>query len=408
MNALHWYTLTPLDVWMFRDAKPFAPGDRAWAGSEFPPSGQTIAGALCRLLNKKTQFALTGPFLCRSDSERAALFFPHPLGFEGSTPLVPAAWDEDSHLHDPHRDERELSVLLSDPSVPSPLIHHSQSEVPETSSKERPIPYISAKDLLNYLKVGHCQGTFTNRRSPRSPTERDDASEPWEIEHRPHNSMQAGSRQVKNADGYFVENAIRLKPYWCLAIALRDPLDVQCPATLRLGGEGHRAILDRAPTTIAKEWQAIAQTSEQNSQQGGQLVAYLATPGVFERRRLPYPKAPKEKQVAYCRAWPWEWSLATPANPNQTPGPLVSVATDKPVPIGGRYQFEPTSEQQARGRTKASLPSPQVFAAPAGSQYYLNALKGDRPQLYQASDDAPNYVKRWYQLGYSNMLWTTF
>ena len=38
-----WYTITPLDTVLFRDAKPFAPGERAWAGSVFPPPSQAIA-----------------------------------------------------------------------------------------------------------------------------------------------------------------------------------------------------------------------------------------------------------------------------------------------------------------------------------------------------------------------------
>ncbi|MFS8902211.1 hypothetical protein NW845_12730, partial [Synechococcus sp. H60.2] len=43
---MSWFVLSPLDVWMFRDARPFAPGERAWATSGFPPSGHTLAGAL--------------------------------------------------------------------------------------------------------------------------------------------------------------------------------------------------------------------------------------------------------------------------------------------------------------------------------------------------------------------------
>ncbi|MFM7714712.1 MAG: type III-B CRISPR module-associated Cmr3 family protein, partial [Microcystis sp.] len=46
---MYWYTITPLDVLLLRDAKPFSPGERAWAGSTFPPNGHTIAGALSAL-----------------------------------------------------------------------------------------------------------------------------------------------------------------------------------------------------------------------------------------------------------------------------------------------------------------------------------------------------------------------
>lgn len=51
---MFWYTLTPYDVLLFRDAKPFTPGERAWAGSVFPPNGHTLAGAIRGLLGKKS------------------------------------------------------------------------------------------------------------------------------------------------------------------------------------------------------------------------------------------------------------------------------------------------------------------------------------------------------------------
>ena len=47
---MNWYTITPLDVYVFKMLKPFTPGERAWAGSVFPPNGHTIAGALRKLL----------------------------------------------------------------------------------------------------------------------------------------------------------------------------------------------------------------------------------------------------------------------------------------------------------------------------------------------------------------------
>ena len=411
---LHWYTLTPLDVWLFRDAKPFAPGERAWASSSFPPSGQTIAGALRSLLNSDRNFQFTGPFLCRSDGTYASLYFPAPRAFDDNIPLVPVLWDKTSHFYDPDnpyapnsKDSEStdhLPLLLTDPATPSPLVHFSECPPPSTNSKDKKkrSPYICARELLTYLKGGHCQKHFLQKLEDI----------PWSTERRPHNAMQPGTRQVKDADGYFVENAIRLDTYWCLAIALEQRLDVQCPAVVRLGGEGHRAILNCAPTTVKEDWEKIAAVSRRNYSTGDRLVGYLATPGIFERRRLPHPKAdPTKEGIATCRAWPWEWKLATRSNPNQKEtGPLVSVATDKPLPIGGRYQFNPTDKQiEEEERKKANLPLPQVFAAPAGSQYFLQVEEGgDRPQLFQASDEAPPFVKRWHQLGYTNMLWLPY
>jgi len=46
----------------------------------------------------------------------------------------------------------------------------------------------------------------------------------WTVETRTHNVIEVGTRQVKAADGYFVENAVRLHAGWSLAIALLEIL----------------------------------------------------------------------------------------------------------------------------------------------------------------------------------------
>lgn len=61
---MHWYTLTPLDILLFRDAKPFSPAERAWSESVFPPNGHAIAGALRGLVGSREHWQLIGPFLC--------------------------------------------------------------------------------------------------------------------------------------------------------------------------------------------------------------------------------------------------------------------------------------------------------------------------------------------------------
>jgi CRISPR-associated protein Cmr3 len=84
--------------------------------------------------------------------------------------------------------------------------------------------------------------------------DKDGEAKPWTVETRPHNAMTDGTRQVKDADGYFVENAIRLQPGWSLAIGIDQEIDT--PTTLRLGGEGHRAILQRCQE-LDKQWQTL-------------------------------------------------------------------------------------------------------------------------------------------------------
>jgi CRISPR-associated protein Cmr3 len=108
------------------------------------------------------------------------------------------------------------------------------------------------------------------------------------------------------------------------------------------------------------------------------------TPGVFQR---------DVHGVSTCQAWPWEWKLAHTTLANQKPGNLVSVATERPVPISGRIC------DRYDGK---SIPAPQAFAAPPGSVYYLN-----QPQtLFQ---DQPNAkAHQWRRLGYSELLWLPF
>ncbi len=136
-----------------------------------------------------------------------------------------------------------------------------------------------------------------------------------------------------------------MKPDWGLAIAVDQQLPT--PETMRLGGEGHQVLVESSPE-LGEQWEKIKARSDQNFQNSGEAISYLVTPGVFERIH--------NQGQAKCRAWPWEWKLAHTSNPNQTPGELVGVATDRAVPISTRLRDSNDSDQ--------SIPAPQVFAAP--------------------------------------------
>lgn len=367
---IYWYTIAPLDVLLLRDAKPFSPGERAWAGSVFPPNGHTIAGALSALINrsKESKFRLIGPFLCFGGE---TLYFPRPLGFVGTTPLVPVDWDERSHLHH----------ALTSPHQPRPLVKLSGSKHREDEEDDVKIEkyrqYLPFEVVEEYLKTGEIDANGWL-------VENEGEEKPWTLETRSHNSIEEGTRQVKEADGYFVENAIRLLPGWSLAVGIDEKIDT--PTTLRLGGEGHRVILHKCDV-LHQQWETLQKLSEQNFQRGGKSLAYLVTPGVFER---------KQKEIitdaSICQAFPWEWKLAHIVNRNQTPGQLVSFATEKPIPVSCRFRDE----------LSKSIPAPQVFAAPPGSLYYLN-----QPQsLFQ--DNRDTKVHNWRQLGYSELLWISY
>ncbi len=394
-DAFFWYTLTPLDVLMFRDAKPFTPGERAWAGSTFPPNGHAIAGALRGLLQTKANLQIKGPFFCRDDQ---TLYFPRPLGFAATTPLLPLAWATNHPLH---------GQLLWDDSKPCPLVkppgsasNHSSNDGDDDDSDDsssgdseiRYRQYLPCDVVLEYLK----NGTI----APDAwPVQHEGEDQPWTIESRPHNAIEPGTRQVKDADGYFVENAVRMHKGWSLAIAIDADTHNQIQAQaqghaliMRLGGEGHRVVLERAEP-LDQPWQELQQVSKANFDKGGRSLAYLITPGVFERAT---------QGKARCQAWPWEWKLAHTVNPNQQPGPLVGVATDKSVPISCRIR--------AKEDDTKSIPAPQVFAAPPGSVYYLESpekLFQDQKKKIdkKTKQEVNNPVHNWRKLGYSELLW---
>jgi CRISPR-associated protein Cmr3 len=256
--------------------------------------------------------------------------------------------------------------------LPQPLVtpfdpHLDKNELEDEIKPIKYRQYLPADVVLKYLKSGQIDSKDWECKG-------DSEEKPWKIESRSHNSIDPGTRQVKDESGYFVENAVRLHSDWSIAFGI----DCELPTgeTMRLGGEGHRVLLERYDR-LGEQWQAIQDESALNFDKDGRSIAYLVTPGVFER---------SSNGEILCQSWPWEWKLAHTSNPNQLdPGNLVSVATGQSVPITGI------------GRA-------QVFAALPGSNYYLN--RPDR--LYQDREGAANKAKRWCSLGYSELLWIKY
>ena len=381
---MHWYTITPLDILLFRDAKPFTPGERAWAGSVFPPNGHAIAGAIRGLLNSKENFILKGVFLC----DRQQLYFPRPLNYVGKSLLHPVSWlDEKS----PYRQ------MIWDRFSPAPLLKIDPNEEKE-KIEQKPRNYLPFSVVIELLNNRELKPEDWLCREGESP-------QPWTVETRSHNCLNSGTRQVKDADGYFVENAIRLHSGWSMAIAVNKKIP-NVPTSMRLGGEGHRVLIEEC-SELGNQWEQLQQQSQRNYQAGGKSLAYLITPGVFEY--------PDKDRKATCQSYPWEWNLAHTVNANQKMGNLVSVATAQPVAISGRTrendelgtmnaESKNNSSFIAHSSSLKSIPAPQVFAAPAGSVYYLE--RSDT--LFQDTDEAPDKVKRWRNLGYSELLWICY
>jgi CRISPR-associated protein Cmr3 len=366
---IYWYTLTPLDVLLFRDAKPFTPGERAWAGGSFPPTGHAISGAIRSIIGDRPK-KIVGPFFCY---EQSTLYFPRPLGFAGKDPLLPIEW-VDGH---PLKGDK----LLWDKFQPMPLVT-SERAVSDSSNHEDETKYrqyLPQQVVAKYLSEGKIADSdwLVDKKLAKKGEDK-----PWTVEMRSHNSIEVGTRQVKLTEGYFTEAAIRLLTGWSIAIGL--DMELTSPQVLRLGGEGHRVILERCPD-LNIQWQEIQHISQENFKKQQKAISYLVTPGIFEMPR---------KGRSMCQAWPWEWKLAhAPKSPDRLAEQeynLVSVVTDKPVPINGRIRSE----------SGTSIPSPQLFAAPPGSMYYL-----DRPQALFTPAIANRDPR---QLGYSELLWIKY
>lgn len=379
---MYWYKLTPLDILMLRDAKPFSPQERAWAGSIFPPNGHTIAGALRGLLGEE-RFNIVGPFLCYQNTKNT-LYLPRPLGFVKSVPLVPLTWETESYINN----------ALWDKTQPCPLVRPHNSKDDDEDDKDdfvkcsgvetkfrQYLPYCVVK---KYLETGKIDKNDWNIIKDSHE------DKPWDEETRSHNSIEPGTKQVKVPDGYFVEKAIRLHQNWSFAIGINH--EITTPATIRLGGEGHRVIVESCPE-LGEQWQELQKISDGNFKADTKSIAYLVTPGVFER---PHHKYNPEQRVNLCRPYPWEWKLKD--------GIFVSMSTDKAVPISCRIREK---EDNTKSITK-SIPAPQVFAAPPGSLYYLNKPQGLFQDNKRLANEQKNRVNNWRQLGYSEMLWIKY
>ena len=276
---MRWYNLTPLDVWMFRDAKPFSPGERAWAGSTFPPSGHAIAGLLRSAAQEAKYFNIKGPFL----SFQGQLYLPRPLNFVGNSMLTPSAWLPK---------ENPCNQIKWDRRYPNPLVireHLSLEEHEDEQLKiqERQwrqfIPFKAALKFIKGQKLEQSDFTCQPNELPR----------PWTIEIRSHNTMQPKTRQVKSSEGYFVEKAIRLNEGWSLSLGIKE--HIETPKILKFGGEGHRALLNFCET-LTEQWNKLEVQSRKNFQTNEKALAYLITPGIFERQ---------VDGVVTCRSWPW-------------------------------------------------------------------------------------------------------
>jgi CRISPR-associated protein Cmr3 len=389
-KQIHWYAIEPLDVLLFREAKPFSPGESSWAKGIFPPLPSTVFQALRSTLSKDIKnLEFIGTFLLNPDNK---LCLPTPKD------LVAVSWgrksqttDEETEREDDleeeasdwHRTLRLKPVntkeeawkhLVFDRTGLAPMVAPFDSLKEEREKREffcRPYSWITAEALAQYL-----QGKELT--DPQQFQEN-----PWDVQILPHIQMQPDKRQVKDEDGYFTEVAIRLQPGWRLVAGISAELE---ETVVRLGGEGHRAIVTAIELS---DWELLKPHTNATG-----AVAYLLTPGLAV------------KEEAIYGVYPSDWQEL-----------LAGCVSDRALLWGGvsqiRRKVAASSFEESQGRS--SLPNsekekdkefallPQRAFVPPGTVYLFKGKQpNDRCLLPSTGGD---WLTTFQKLNYGNLLW---
>ncbi len=398
---MYWYAITPLDVLLFREAKPFSPGESAWAKGLFPPFPSTVFQAMRSSLPQNTDnLEFMGVFLL-DPQDRFCFSTPKDLVAVswGNKPQQITGIDEeteeqanqlDKNASGWHRTLRLEPVPVdTNDAAWKPLVFDETKLPPmvapftkleETEEKReffcRPYPWITAEALSEYL-----QGQELT-----DPSQFHEA--PWDVQILPHIQMKPNQRQVKDEDGYFTEVAIRLKSGWRLVagISIELPENV-----IRLGGEGHRALM--TPLTLSDTVKNLFES--QTHTQGN--FAYLLTPGLAVQ------------EDAIYGVYPDQWT-----------DKLAGCVSDRPLLWGGVSQVKrkiassTNKEEQVRERSLTEEQGDKEFAllpqrafVPPGTVYRFKEPQSNLKHLLPELESNPKWLKSFYTLNYGQLLWGT-
>lgn len=366
---MHWYKIEPLDTLLFREAKPFSPGEGAWAKGMFPPMPNAVFQALRSTLGKNhIPLKFIGSFLLEETPQGDVLWLPTPKD------LLCVTESRDNDNHEESQGWKRLVCLqtLDNQSREWEYISYGSGSllsdimpmVPPRNKNEfisgRPKPWMKASALISYL-----QG--------EDLTNPDDfCDDPWSVQVLPHIHMKPGERQVKNEDGYFTEVAIRLHSNWKLVAAMNENLE---SSVVRLGGEGHRALVSSINIPIWEQIENFKQSSKTTN-----TKAYLLTPGLGESSDCVYG------------AYPDSWRQY-----------LRSCATDKAILWGGKSSH-------------ANTPMlPQRAFVPPGTVYLFNdsndigrvlPMHYFESQIKENNDPKLKWLDTLSTLNYGILLWS--
>lgn len=377
---MYWHVVEPLDVLMFRESKPFSPGDGSWAKGLFPPMPTAVFQALRSALpyrsgegphTKQRDLEFLGPFLLSPDDQ---LWLPRPkdlmcLGTKTVNEQERGEIQEDL-LDEVIKGDCETMRLQPANPESNPFWKHLKfggslkpMVIPSLDENQfiqgQPQPWIRASALQKYLE-GENPNTADNF-----------CADPWTVQVQTHIRIKVGERTVENEEGYFTEVSTRMHSGWRFLCAFSEQLP---HTTVRLGGEGHRALIYEAPDSVTDHWNAITAASTWRPEA---RFAYLLTPGLV----LTAPDS--AVYTSYDSSW---------TN-------LVGCATGRPLLWGGistiRRRFGEEQENFAL--------LPQRSFVPPGTVYHFS---GQPPQITMLMpSQGGKWIDTFEKLNYGKLLW---
>ncbi|PZO10691.1 MAG: CRISPR-associated protein Cmr3 [Leptolyngbya foveolarum] len=367
---MYWYSLTPVDVLLFRESKPFSPGEGAWAKGLFPPLPVTVFQAMRSAI---------APYATREQRQKRDLFFMGPFLRQDETTLwLPTPKDLICIFDDEHDRKqsagnwrkivRSQPVDSSDPAwsmlsfsgglAPMVLREPLDGEV------SSPPPWINADALLNKYLIGDIEALVP----------KDFCDDPWQVQVLPHIHMQANQRQVRESAGYFTEVAVRLNQRWDLVAGLSQSVS---DAVVRLGGEGHRVAMRRLAEGAIVDLLKTLESDTETAQGKTKQIAYLLTPGLASSGESVY--------ASYPVAWK----------------PLLrGCATDKPLMWGGVSTLQRKTHETD---TPHFALLPQRAFVPPGTVYVFSSGADEVSALLPES--VGQWSKTFETLNYGKLLW---
>lgn len=366
---MYWYALDPVDVLLFREAKPFSPGEGSWAKGLFPPMPITVFQALRSALevyrDKQRDQEFLGPFLLDAHD---TLWLPTPKDLI-SVGVAPPGNDEPLEGEFEEKNNWTQTTRLQPISQVAEswqFVCFEESALPAMVPPAlpdrhfiggRPKPWMKITALICYL-----QGV--------NPVDVSDfCDDPWTVQALPHIRMQSDKRQVEDSEGYFTEVATRLHPGWRLVAGFSTQLE---NFQARLGGEGHYVLLSPLDSATMDPLEQLLQASQP---QDSSTFAYLLTPGL----------ATIDGQSTYA-VYPSQWQ-----------GQLAGCASDRAVLWGGVS----TIHRRIQG-SEFGL-SPQRAFVPPGTIYVFHQLPDGHERLLPQGDQP--WLKTFQQLNYGQLLW---